>query len=225
MRIFSRKTDSNPPVFFKQEFHHAMEFTKQALDLEKNHKDKIIILNFILDVIKEDLRTDLLTRILYDQKLIAMQFRYPFPLFYIDEQGNEHELPEDGMSKINLAKDTVLTMPWHKERLCEQLKNIFRNDFAFDGNNHGAYCFPYIDLCYVHNGKHSISSGVVHKKGTIEAKTYDLTKLFPHIHTDGKNWYNSHNNEKISELTDFRLAIIYEVGRIKYTLENSTKTK
>lgn len=219
-RIFKKTT--KPACVPAQEFKFAMDFAKDTLAIEKSNQDRIVILNFMLNVIKKDLQTDLLSHIFYSEEHFAKQFRYPFPLFYYDEQGNEQGLPEEGIIEIDLAQDAVLVLPWHRERLRGQIKNIFSNNFVYDRSNHMAYCFPYIDLCYVYNGIHSVSSGIFHKKGIIKAKAYDITKLFFQIHTDGRNWYNSHNNEKRGELADFRLGIIYEIAKMKYAIENNT---
>ena len=221
MRIFNIKRKSKPPIIvFSQEFSYAIEYVNDVLTRERSTADKIVILDFMIDVIKKDLKTDLLSCIFYSQEHFTRHFRYPFPLFYCDEQGNEQDLPVEGAIQINLAQDDILVMPWHRERLCGQIKNIFSNNFVYDRSNHKAYYFSFIDLCYVYNGNHSVSSGIVFKKGTIEAKKVDLTKLFPHIHTDGKHWYNTHSGNKIGALADFRLGIIYEIAKIKYTVEN-----
>lgn len=162
------------------EFKFAMDFAQETLAIEKSNEDQIVVLDFMLNVIRNDLSSD----ILYLEEDITA---YPFPLFYYDEQGNKYKLPGNG--------------------------------FVHDKSNHWAYCFPYISLCYVHNGKYLIPSGITYKKGIIQAKEYDITKLFPHMHTDGINWYNSHSNEKRGELADFRLGVIYEIARLKYTIE------
>mgnify|MGYP000850276041 CR=1 FL=1 len=203
-----------------QEFIHAIDFMKLVLETEKSDKDKIIILDFMLSAIREDLKTDLLTHIFYSEEHFNRRLDYPFPLFYSDEQGNEISLKEEKEIEIDLAADCVLTLPWNRGRLRNQIKNLFNNDFVYHSNNHWAYYFPYLGLCYVYNGKHSVASGIVYKKGKIEAKQYDITKLFPHVYADGQNWYNSHTREKKGKLADFRLGIIFEVAKAKYQLEN-----
>ncbi len=222
MRILKWKRKIKPsPARFKKEFDFAMNFVKQTLEREKNNKDKIIILDFMLTVIKEDLKTDLLSHILYSKEHFERYFRYPIPLFYYDEKGNEIAIKELGAVELNLAQDCVLALPWHQERLCEQIKNIFTNKFIYDEYNQWGYYFPYIGLCYVYNGIHSVASGIVHKKGTITVEQYDITELFSHIYTDGQNWYSSHNDNNLGRLADFRLGIIYEIAKVKHQLEQT----
>ncbi|GGA35299.1 hypothetical protein GCM10007416_05190 [Kroppenstedtia guangzhouensis] len=35
----------------------------------------------------------------------------------------------------------------------------------------------------------------------------------------GEGWYNVHNNEKIRDLNDFRIGIIYEIAKLKYRIK------
>lgn len=202
-----------------QEFKHAMSFVNGFLEVEKNIQNKLITLDFILEVVKEDLKTDLLSYIFYSEANFSRQLIYPFPLRYFDEQGNTHFLKEEETVNVDLTHDCVLVLPWRQDRLCKQIINLFRNNFSYDSRNHKACYYPYVSLCYVYNGNHSIASGVVHKKGTIKAQQYDITELFPHIYTDGQSWYNTHTGEKTGDVTDFRISIIYEVAKAKHQLE------
>lgn len=207
------------------EFRYAMEFARQVLKEESKQEDKIIILDFMLDVIREDLKTDLLTTIFYSKENFESRIKFPFPFYYYDEFGNEFELfpEEERLVRVDLAKDCVLVLPWNRKRMRDSIKNIFANEFKFDESNHKAYYFSHVDICYVYNGNHSIASGIVYKKGYIQAKECDLSKLFDHVHTDGLYWYNSHNNQRLDDLFDFRIGIIYEIAKLKYQIEKDLK--
>lgn len=206
---------------FKMEFDNTMDFVKYVLEYEQKN-DQIIILDYVMEIIKKDIQYDLLTTILYD-KDFTKQIRFIFPYNYYDEQGNECNIVNKKKTKkrIDLSTDCVIVLPWCRERMVSQAKNIGNNNFTYYPSNHLAYYFTYIDLCYVYNGTHSIASGIGHRKGYIEATIYDISKLFDHVYTDGVHWYNSHNNKKYSiDLVDFRIGIIYEIAKIKYRLEN-----
>ena len=45
-----------------------------------------------------------------------------------------------------------------------------------------------------------------------------MNRIFEHIRTDGLHWYSTHNNIQLGEVYDFRVAIIYEIAKIKYNL-------
>lgn len=194
------------------EYKYAIDFIHSVFKTETSAEDQLIVLNFMLDVIKEDLRTDLLSHIFYSQADFDREFDWPFPITCADETGNEFSI-ETGWAEVDLEQNCVLVLPWRRDRLRNQILNISKNDFRYIERNHKAWFFPYISLCYVYNGRHSIASGVVYKKGKIKALQYDITKLFPHINTDGKYWYNSHTGERAGEVPDFRISIIYEIAR------------
>ncbi|ADL07212.1 conserved hypothetical protein [Thermosediminibacter oceani DSM 16646] len=187
-------------------------------------EDKILILDFMLDVIKEDLKYDFLTNIFYREEYFDRGIRIPppFPYSYYDETEKKISIFERkiGIKNVDLAKECVLVFPWHRGRMRESIKNIGSNEFRYDKYNHKAFYFSPVNICFIYNGKHSITAGVGFKKGCIEAPEYDVTGLFKHVYTDGVYWYNSHNNQKFEdELLDFRIGIIYELSKLKYQIE------
>lgn len=219
--FFIKRKQPKPEIFPPFEFNHAIGFARKVIECEETDKDRIIILDFMLSAIREDIKTDLLSHIFYNKEHFDREFHYPIPLFYTNEQGQEFSLPDLGEKVIDLTEVCVLALPWNRESMKNQIKNIYNNDFIYQPSNHSANYFPYLGLCHAHGGLHSISAGIIHqKKGTIEANAYDITAAFPHLHTDGCNWFNSHTNEKKHELIDFRLGIIYELSKMKYHIEN-----
>jgi len=222
VRTFSKsKRDKNMPLF-SREFNQAMSFVRQTLEYEKNNADKIVILDYIMKLVKEDIKSDLLSTVIYQPWGFEKRINIPFPLCYEDELGNQYTLePKANAEKeVDLKTDCVLVLAWDRERMRNSIKNIFYNPFRYHDTNHLACYFEYIDLCYAHNGTHSISAGLVHRKGTIVApNVYDVRELFEHIYTDGLNWYNQHNKEKLSPLFDFRVGVLFEISKLKYELE------
>jgi len=203
------------------EFRKAMYFVRQTLRYEKEDRDKIIVLDYIMKVIKEDIKCDLLTTILYQPESFDKTISFPFPFWYYDEKGKKYnfEMLKNETRSVNLATDCVLVLAWDRERMRNSIKNIFLNNFTFIPSNHLAYYFDYVDICYAYNGTHSISAGLGHRQGTIEAEKFDVTLLFNHVYTDGCCWYSKHNGERLGELFDFRIGVIYEIARIKYGIE------
>lgn len=204
------------------EFDNAMDFVRQTLTYEKDKNDQIIILDYILAVVREDLKTDLLTTILYNEESFSKTINSPLPYNYYDEHGNILDtIPKEDnrkKTKVDLSKDCVLVLSWDRDRLRNSIKNIYKNEFEYHGSNHLSYYFSHIDVCYTYNGTHSISSGIGHKKGFIEAVYCDVSKVFEHLYTDGVSWYNSHNNDRLTDLFDFRIGIIYEIAKLKYKM-------
>lgn len=221
-------------IFFKEEmkekshpgweFGYAMEFVKQTLEYEKTNEDRIIVLNFISELIKEDLKTNLLTTIFYNKEPLEKEITLPFPFYFEDGFGRQASLSTEGgnTKEVDLTNDCVIVLAWDRDRMRNSIKNIFRNPFQFSSTNHLAYYYSYVDICYAYNGTHSISAGIVHRKGSILAKVVDIRPLFDHIYTDGVYWYNQHNHSKICELWDFRIGVIFEISKIKFKLEKNT---
>ncbi len=49
-------------------------------------------------------------------------------------------------------------------------------------------------------------------------KVVNVSELFSHIYTDGVEWINFHNNKPIYKVIDFRIAILFELARLKYNI-------
>ncbi|CAK7051902.1 DUF6710 family protein [Tissierella carlieri] len=202
------------------EFDNTMDFVQDILEYEHNIEDQIIIIDFISNLVKEDLKTDLLTTIIYSEQHFERNINFPFPYEYYDKLGNRLTIkPErEVMRDVDLSKDCVLVVSWNRERLRNSIKNIYKNEFEYHDWNHLAFYFTHIDVCYAYNGTHSISSGIGHKKGFIKAKEYDISNLFDHLYTDGVSWHSVHDKTKLGDIFDFRIAILYELAKIKYNL-------
>lgn len=206
-------------------FHHTMELFQIWLEEEGTIEDKVTLLDFLMNAIKEDLKTDVFTTILYSEEHFSTNLsRYQFfPYRYYDKKGYAHELEDDcePTRTVDLTNDCVLVMPWNRKRLSNAIKNIAKTNFEYHPNNHMAIYYTHMDICYVFNGLHSVSAGIGHKKGEIKAKEVDVSKLFNHLHTNGKEWINSHTGKPYdTKVFDFRFAILYEVAKMKYQLIN-----
>ena len=86
--------------------------------------------------------------------------------------------------------------------------------------NHIVYYYKELNICQVMNGNHSIAAGIYTEKGTVLAKIVDMKPLFENLKTDGAYYYSIHNNTIIEEVQDFRIAVIFEIAKMKYKLEN-----
>lgn len=199
-----------------REFGFTMEFIKEALKHEKTKHDKTIILDFVISIVKQDLQSDMLTKILYNEKHFEINNTPLFPRKYYDEGGGCYRLEEDIniMKKVDLSKDCVVVLPWDRNRMKYSIKRIYQEGFKFHPSNHFATYFSYVGICYVTNGYHSITSGIGYKQGYIEATVCDIEPLFKHIYTDGANWYNQHNKKILDPLFDFRVGIVFELVKL-----------
>ncbi|MEW6048423.1 MAG: DUF6710 family protein, partial [Bacillota bacterium] len=162
------------------------------------------------EVIRNDLKYDLLTKIFYTRGHLPSWGWLPFPVVCYDGNGDRMEVFEGEGKKrmVNLADDCVLVLPWDR-------RSVGTKDFEFDKTNHRAHYFSPLGICYVSNGKHSVAAGVGHKRGYVEAVEHDVSVLFDHVYTDGRYWYSRHSGERLGLVHDFRIGVLFELARQK----------
>lgn len=172
---------------------------------------KPLVLDFAMEVIRNDLKYDLLTKMLYARKSFPSWGWPPFPVVCFDENGDRIEVFKDEEKKrlVSLADDCVLVLPWDLRRLQLSAEAVGTKGFELDM----AHCFSPLDICYVSNGKRSIAAGVGRKRGCIEAVEHDVGALFDHVCTDGRYWYSRHSGDRLSSLYDFRIGVLFELAR------------
>lgn len=212
-------------VNFEYSFKKGIEFLNIALELSPTIEDKIIAIDYIINTLKKDIQVDLLSNIIYRNEGMVDKI-VPFPMLYYDEDGIKHEISvQDNVYKeIDFEKDIVISTPWKKERIFNNLKNIHKNGFIYHQLNHKASYYTDVDMCFITNGYHSCSIGIHNRKGKIRAKEIDISPLFEHIYSDdGLYWYDQNTDNKISDVQDFRLALIFEMTKAKIKLIQKNK--
>lgn len=150
----------------------------------------------------------------------------------------------DGLRKVDLSKDIVISAPWVESRYKKALRTFKTEKFEYQGNNHGVDYYEYLDIACVYNGKHSIGVASYLGEGIVHANYYDTTKVFPYIETNGYAFYYNRKaimdrlaDESIamtqkmkdelqrSYRADYRLALLYQLCRQKYFLERGQENK
>lgn len=117
---------------------------------------------------------------------------------------------------LSLASDMVLPWPWDLTRYIDNVSHIGTHKgrpWKQDKMNH------YVDLwlpwriCFVHNGNHSITAGILAGEGTlIPEYVYDMSWLFDIVRTDGNHWFV--NGKKAEAVKSGRSAAVFEIGRL-----------
>ncbi|MFZ5767643.1 MAG: DUF6710 family protein [Bacillota bacterium] len=200
----------------RAEFREAMDAVSAFLEGASDDR-KSLVLEFAMEVIRNDLKYDLLTKIFYTRGHLPSWGWLPFPVVCYDGNGDRIEVFEgEGKRRmVNLADDCVLVLPWDRGRLRLSIETVGAKGFEFDKTNHRAHYFSPLGICYVSNGKHSIAAGVGHKRGYIEAVEHDVSVLFDHVYTDGRHWYSRHSGDRLGSLYDFRIGVLFELARQK----------
>lgn len=229
--IYSKEHDERLLINPKEEYEKFIVFVHQWLQDRNEETERLQLINFLLNLIKKDIQVDLLSEVYYKNEFeITDLTRECFiPLGYIDENGIAHSLEPFEEKDVDLSKVVTVVIPWKRTRMRDAIINVAKYGFRFDKNNHNSSLyFKEIDLCYAKSGNHHISSGIIQNTGYLEARVYTIEQLFPHVKTDGEYWLNIHTGEKLNlnneevKVFDFRVAVLYELAKIKYQLLKKT---
>lgn len=71
--------------------------------------------------------------------------------------------------------------------------------------------------------KHSILSESIYKKDITDLKDSYIPSITP-LKTDGQNWINQQTGEIIKPVLDFRIAVMFEVEKMKFELQHELKS-
>jgi len=197
----------------RAEFHEAMD-AADAFVREASEDRRLFVLDFLLEVVRNDLKYDQLTKILY-RRGVEPWLWPPFPPVCPDGEGSRIEVfPGEPRERlVSLADECVVVVPWDRRRLRSSVETVGAQGFEFDDRNHRAWYFVPLDICWVFNGKHSIAAGVGLRRGHIRAFECDVSVLFDHVRTDGACWYSRHSGERLGALCDFRIGVLFELAR------------
>lgn len=215
---FKKNNYENVPVS-KISFDYVMSVTKSYLN-DKSNSEKLILLDYIIDILKKDICSSGIVEPFIVQP--SSPYNFPFPIHIYDENQNRVEI-FCGQKEIMIENTDIYVRPWNTSRQFNNILNIKDKAFIYDEHNHISYYYTDINLCYVANGNHSINAGRYFKKGKIISECCDITILYHHCYTNGIHWYNSHTNEVISDVDDFRLATIYQLAKERYFIQNNIK--
>lgn len=232
--IFKRKKRSNINKYDNNKyignlesnrmFNNTMEFIINLVNKE-DKENSILLLDYMIEVIKKDLEYSMITEFIYKEKNkeLNTMAKSIMPISVYDKN---NKLIDNIITKCNkkvyLNKDSIVVIPCNYNEFSKSIKTLSKADFEFKEYNHYGIYYDYIDISYVINGRHYISTGIgLNKKGYIEIKEkVDTRALFKHICSDGVNWINIHNGNIIDKLVDYRIGILFEVARLKYNIEN-----
>ena len=172
-----------------------------------------------MHMIKNDIKYDALTEIIYHGKEGTVKIMdwdmVPTDYFLNGEKKQLFTGDEVLDKEINLVTDYVITFPWDPERITRNLFNLKGQQFKND-ENHQARYYKELDLCLVHNGRHSTTMGLYKNEGQIMASTISIASLFDYYTTDGAHWYGR-DKVKLNPVEDFRFALLFELAKRKYT--------
>ncbi len=198
------------------EFTNAIRYLNQILQFNETLETKIDNINYFLEVVKKDLQYEMLADIFYSD--VSKNATKLISNYYIDENGNDFHIGTEKYKEVDTNIITTITGPHNIKGMNRAVNVINRDGFEYRNDNHRAFYYPFLNLCIVYGGNHSISAGIVKKQAKLPARICNDISLFPHVYTDGTYWYNTHTNEKSIPVLDFRMAVLYEAAKLKYYL-------
>ncbi len=208
----------------KKKYENAQLYIKHILT-DYSPNEGINILNYFIRMIKSDIEFELRTKIIYEGPII----KHDLPRFdpcmrfsYFDEFGNCHATHDNCTQnkRVDFSEENeIFLFPWHYKRMNRAVCMAQKLNFKFDEYNHYSYFYKPFNFIYLYNGNHSISAFSELKKGYLITKEVDFTTVFPHVKTDGAHWLSVHTEQVLSEIQDFRIAILFELCKTKMKLE------
>lgn len=191
-------------------------------------------LDFVIDLLRKEVKYSSLLEI--NRGNSEDRFIYPFHRMY---DVLIHSAPEKPCH-VDLSENNLISAPWNEKRYKGILRWLSSHEFQYQKNNHRAYYYEYINIACAYNGLHSLGVGSYFGKGTIEAVSFDTTKIFPYVDTncDLSFSYNKENilrhmeeeqipmngyiEQELSKRfygTDYRLILLYQLCQQKYFME------
>lgn len=222
MNIFKRlkKTDNTVFCEAKQSYSEVIN-TARSWVRNKSEQEQILILNYIVDILIEDICSSGTADVL--KKTASSPFIGCIPYLCKDENGNTVDIRTEEKTEVELSNAKLYVCPWNKSKIIDSLIRLNQTAFIFDETNHMSDFYTDINLCHVYNGNHSIHIGSYLKKGRIVSNVCRTELLYPHCSTDGLYWYNKHTGDRICNVTDFRLAAVFTVAQMRYELKKGRK--
>jgi hypothetical protein len=123
--------------------------------------------------------------------------------------------------EVCLGRDLVLPWPWEPGRLVRSLTSIGPGrpwgTWKVDKQNHGLHLWLPWGISFVVGGNHSITAGIISGHGSIApTEVYDMSSIFRIVHCDGSHYKSADGFTRIAEVTDPRVAAIFETGRLMH---------
>lgn len=124
---------------------------------------------------------------------------------------------------IDLCRDLVLPTPWHLSRVATNLATIgesrARGSWKQVPADHNVECWLPFGVVWVHEGNHSIMTGIVQGTGTIQTEeVYDVSEIFNYVQCDGIAFIRICDGAALAPVGDLEFAAIFEVGRLMHRL-------
>lgn len=176
-------------------------------------RDAIPLLEFLINTVKEDLRSSAAAELLYAVDHDPRDWRdalFPF-LCWLED------VPQE---TVPFAGNTVVSSIYDWKKVSHSAYDIRHEGFHADWNNFSGAYYPELHLIVMGNGlHHSCAAAAFQEDGEIKLDVYSLKRLFPLVTTDGEFWYMKDHPRMTKPVLDIRMSILFELARMKDDLE------
>jgi hypothetical protein len=120
---------------------------------------------------------------------------------------------------MTLGADLVFPWPWARERIADSICLLRPGGrggkWRQDPKNHFIELWLPLGIGWVSGGNHSLTAGIIHAQGeVIPEETFDISRVYRHVHCDGVDYRRTHDGSKIGPVSDLEMAAIFEIGRL-----------
>lgn len=206
-----RRSERQRRVRMRLEHDAAIQQIDGFLSWVGNKEEQIAVLDYAIKVVKRDLIGEGLSQIVYGKEVPEWRLDLPGPA-----RGAEKET-----ISVDLAKTDVLVTPWDATRLSRAIRNLRRGPFDQTEDSYTATYYSDIELLVIGNGIHHTAVASVGQGGILDGcRVVRWTPLFEEISTDGAVW-NYLKDGSILPVSDFRLALLYTLAKMKHELQSA----
>lgn len=172
----------------------------------KSIEEKLDIINYLI----KSIMTDVCTSVIVTPVKQIGELKEVFPLYYYDKYGGIYSICTNKKVMVNLDDPSVYIRPYDNKNIGKKLID--------SEQKHLSYWYSDINLCYLYNDNNSINTERGLNNSIIYAEECKMELLYPHWTTDGWYWCNKHNGTRICNVSDFRLAAVYSLAQMRYSL-------
>ncbi|MEX2803872.1 DUF6710 family protein [Streptococcus sp. H31] len=209
-------------------YNKAMRYFEEGMArsnklVSDSKEEQLAFLDYYITLVKIDL---------VSSKKLSAFWGKDFEEFFLPDPfaiGAEMIYPTQKTGKVKkmLLDEWAYIATWKANSLIDSFFKVRKTGFK-QNRTHDGYYYKELDLLYVYNGRHSATAGSV-LGGEIEVEVVSIEEMYrQNITTDGAYWYCFSvwkDDKRIGDIDDFRIAVLYELGRQKWLLENDKEVE
>lgn len=120
--------------------------------------------------------------------------------------------------EVRLASDVILPTAWRRSGYVSALATIgegrAQGAWSQDPNHSVSVWLPW-RIAFVNGGNHSITAGILGGEGIVTAtEVMDISPIFDLVECDGNEYKLKETGEIVAEVSDYRRAAVFEIGRL-----------